>query len=333
MIAIKPFIEVYGTSETYYTDVHFIAVKFTKPILIFKNASEVIPHNSILLVQGELPNPILTKNCYIFQTPKIDNPFIQIGKIDLYLSLFPKNSVIHHTFSAETFFAVTTINPFSSYWHTNSKNRAYRALRDLYLDMGISRKRPTPEHIALFRHFNCKKPNLKNFSSWVPLAKFIFQLGITNGGFFHPNAQFGSLVDKIVKRSVEMEPGPLPPNDFYQCELMLGDEFLGIVCYVDPHFKLKYISPLIVSCQKKAFNDVNRVCCNYWFPLYRCKENWKSRACMYYIINYDRNVYLIHQVLSLLEMAKSEKYQYMRMDLSHALRILTGEGGVGAKET
>lgn len=323
----KPLLEVYGNCDSFNKQLYFLAIRFKKPVLLMKQAPEEIPKEAVVLLEEKtfpLKVPISTM---VFFGSKIQDPINHIGKSDLLLSLFPIDAVLHHTFSHEFLFVVSFTNPFEAIWKKNQRSSAFQALYTLAMVNLICPENVSPMAVALFRHFNSEKVDFNKFSSWIPLAHSMLALNLPRRRpYFYPTPYFGNIVHKIIQRSEKHVPGPLPPDEFYTCEIMLEKgKTMGILFRNSPEFKLQYVSPMVVSNPGRVVRDVNGELCENWFPLYRNKQTWEQVGMTFYVHSYFERLNTFKQIISRLHTLAGEKYRFIYMDFENIAHILLGD--------
>lgn len=321
---LQRFVQAFGDVMKQPKSFYFIALRFKRPFVIMKSVPKKWPTNSLIVVHGtgESHQELLEDSLILFAKSE------DINKGNLLLKLFPDDTVLHHAFSYETLFVVSTCNPFIEFWHKTKNENAFTALKKLAIDQLILKAHYLLfDHITNFRFFNPKKRDLQNFSSWLPLSQSLFMALMNYKKVYFPIPEIGSIAHKIAIRSKNLQLGPLPPKQFYTCEIMFNKpELLGIICNLDSKHNLKYISPMIISLPKMQLKDVNGVNCNMWLPLFQDKNTWLSSGIRFYLQDYHQCLDMVKSVLSWLPLKNyCEKYKFIYMDYIHIGKIMLGE--------
>lgn len=326
LLQLLNFIEVYGNDG--YDDIvstktlYFMAVRFKQPIKIFNSIPQTLPTDSILLLDKQIPMEDVPKNSIVFFNNKSNKK--HIGKAELLISLFPRDCILHSVFEYETLFVVSSSNPFYFTAKCN-KGLAFSALMTLAQDCLIYYESLNISHVINLRFFK-SITTLKTFSSWTPLAQSLFRKLNTKKYTFYPIPQIGKTAYDLLKRSEKFEPGPLPPDDFYTCEIMFEtDTPLGILFLMTSTYQLEYVSPMVVSRPTGTIRDVNGIVCTHWYPLFQNKNRWLTAGCFYYLHSFEWCQYFIRLILSWLKMKNSEKYNLIYMDLINVGKLLMGK--------
>lgn len=330
---LEKFVEFYGNRVR---RIHFIAMRFKRRVIIYKsNALDSVaitpPDNSIIVVHGKCP-PINVTNQTILLFTLGNNLVSGIRVPDdseqtLLRALFPPERLLFSHFHYQTLFLAANENP---YWRITKRCRREVTFKTLCaLLEARQQKRPlTLEEVSNLRFFKSSS-DLKQFNKWKNFAYELCSESFVMTTYSHPSAFFGREVYQILKRS-DSSPGPLPPTQFYECELMIDDSDtarLGIMCLVsrDRDRNVEYVSPMVVVKPMEEFRDCNSVICNMWMPLYNNKENWKNYSLHYYIHGLRYKKFLLQNIVSWLQLQTSEKYKLISLDMLQIVKILFGD--------
>lgn len=317
-------IDFYGNVTTRPALLYFSAVRFTKPVKIFNTLPKKIPENSIIVlgtkVLGE--NIEISTNSLVFYSHDIN----RIKMSDLLGHLFNKITVLYSIFAYDTLFVISTAIPFK-FTKKCFKGGAFTALLNMFVDCYMLKKPLTFEHVINLRHFKVSVKDFKNFSGWLPLCQSLFRQ-LNDGKFtFDPIPKIGAIGHKLLHQSDKMKLGPMPPDDFYTCEVLLDTDVpVGIMFQVTSNNLVQYVSPMVVSYPIQPFRDVNGQVCPYWFPLYQNKHRWRTTGCFFYLQRIGYTYWYIQQILSYLKIRNSEKYTWLYLDFIHVAKLLVDKG-------
>lgn len=329
--ALDKFIDVYGNRHR---RIHFIAMRFKRAIITYKpNTLDTVPieppNNSIVFIRGKCPPINVTDQSFLLYTDDLHVQGIPVpnDSVDTLLrALFPSERVVYSHFRADVLYLVATHNPYARIMKPCRKDQAFRALC-LLSDARQKKRALTLAEVAQLRFFKRYTNELKQFNKWSAFAFEICNEPCYNATFSHPSAYLGREVFQILNRS-QGTPGPLPPPDFYQCEILYTDtEPVGIAFAVSKHRDqdLEYVSPMVVTRPKDKFRDTCSVICNAWLPFYKNRETWQAFGVGYYVLGLHHKKDRLRHILSWLQIQTSEKYRMIYMDLAQVAKILFGE--------
>lgn len=332
---MEKFVEFYGNRQR---RTHFLAMRFKRRVIVYKsNVLDSVPitppDNSIIVLHGNCP-PINVANKQTILLFTLGNTSVSgIHVADdseqtLLRALFPSDRILFSHFQYQTLFLAATENPYWQITHRCRREAAFRTLCSL-LEARQQKRLLSLEEASNLRFFKSSDNNLKQFNKWKHFAFELCSESFVMTTYSHPSAFFGREVYHILKRS-EASPGPLPPPDFYICELLSAEEDrlpLGIMCLVssDRDRSLEYVSPMVVVKHDNTFKDSNYVTCNTWLPLYRNKEHWKQYGIHFYVHGLRYKKILLQNILYWLQLQTSEKYNFIALDLLQIAKILFGD--------
>lgn len=330
---LENFIEVYGNRHRH---LYFLAVRFKRSIIIYKpNSLDTIPiappPNSIIVIRGKCP-PFLVQVPTTFllftDDPRVPGIPVSNNSTDALLrALVSQERILFSFFKFNVLYLITTENRFVRFMQKCRKDKAFAALCT-FKEARLHNRSLTPTEVAELRFFKTPKENdLKHFNKWYYFAYDLCHESCYNTTLSHPSQKLGKDVFSILQRS-DMLPGPLPPPDFYFCEIHLTHTgIMGFAFNISPHRdrELEYVSPMVLQQPKTEFRDSGLVICNTWLPLYRNRETWSTYGLKSYVygLNYKKN--LLKLILSWLQIQTSEKYRWIYLDLMQVARILFGE--------
>lgn len=321
---------------------HFLAVRFKKPILNYRGrfttSSPVeIPEHSIVLFHGPCP-PFRTKpsDHLIYTThphERLANVIVvpNPSEKELLSALFSMRIVHFSCFhkAQSVLYLITQSNPFKEITEKCRKDKAFQALLSLARTILLEKRALSLQDVALMRHFkrNEKLDSFKKFNTWYFLASEMSYDAFKKRMHRPPSAQIGQKVFQILKRSERIHyDEAVMPLEFYDCEVLLTDaQPVGVQCYFNSRQVMEYVSPMVVSDVQRAFSDSSRRICNAWFPLYKNSKSWNDFGLSWYAtrLKYAENA--LPQILRWLRMQTVEKYQLFYKDLSVVGKILLGQ--------
>lgn len=334
---LEKFVEVYGNRQR---RTHFIAMRFKRRVIVYKsNVLDSVPieppANSILVVHGSCPPVnVQNKSFLLFTLGKSNNTFPGIHVADdseqtLLRALFPPDKILFSHFHHQTLFAAATENP---YWRITKRCRREAAFKSLCasLEARLQKRLLTLEEVSDLRFFK-SSGDPRQFNKWKHFAFELCSESFVATTYAHPSAFFGREVYQILKRS-DASPGPLPPPDFYRCELWSCDDAdatvpLGMMCVFSSgrDRTLEYVSPMVVADPKRPFRDTSSVVCETWYPFYRNRENWKRFGLHFYVHGLRYKKIQLQNIVSWLQLQTSEKYKLIYMDMAQVAKILFGD--------
>lgn len=325
------FVDFYGNKSK---RTHFVAMRFKRRVIVYKsNPLDSVPieppDNSIIVVHGACPPINVTNKSILLFTLGVNSiPGIRVAddsEQTLIRALFPPEKLLFSHFHYHTLFFAAHDNPYFRITHRCRREAAFKTLCAL-LEARLLRRPLTLEEVSNLRLFKSSK-DLKQFNKWKNFAFELCSESFVMTTYSHPSAFFGKEVYQILKRS-NVAPGPLPPSDFYQCEIFFTDtEPLGVMCLVsnERDRAVQYVSPMVVMKPKDQFRDSNSVICNTWFPFYRNKETWNTFSLAFYIHGLRYKKFQLQNILSWLQLQTSEKYKFIYLDLLQVFKILFGD--------
>lgn len=330
---LERFIDVYGNFRKFY----FLAIRFKRPVIKYINvvgsSAPIEPlKDCILFIGGKCPPIQLNNVPFLLFTSGSDYPEQAIrvsnsSEETLLRSLVPCNFLYSIYYShTRTLFMITLTNPFLKYWVRGRRDKAFHALYELTIASLFEQRPLTPQEASYIRFFHRNKgpDQYEHFNAWNYLARHICYNSFVLTVNCFPSADLGKEIFHILERS-EKHYGPLPPSDFYQCELLLDDsKHLGIMVLISDQ-TIKYVSPMVVVKPNMSFRDCNSIICNTWLPLYRNFETWNTYGLAFYLKDLRNNQQYLADILSLLNIHTVEKYKFMYSDLLQIAHILLGE--------
>lgn len=329
---LDKFVEIYGNRSR---RTHFVAMRFKRRVIVYKsNPLDSVPitppDNSVIVVHGKCPPIDVThKTILIFSLGNDPvTPGIRVtddSEQTLLRALFPSEKILFSHFHYHKLFFAAHENP---YWAITKRCRREAAFKTLcaLLEARLQKRPLTLVEVSNLRFFKCSK-DLKQFNKWKNFAFELCSESFVMTTYSHPSAFFGKEVYQILKRSYDF-PGPLPPPDFYQCEIFFTDtEPLGVMCLVsnERDRTVEYVSPMVVEKPKDQFRDNNSVICNTWLPFYRNKETWNFYSLPFYIHGLRYKKFQLQNIISWLQLQTSEKYKFIYLDLLQVVKILFGD--------
>jgi hypothetical protein len=115
------------------------------------------------------------------------------------------------------------------------------------------------------------------------------------------------------------------PLQFYECEILLTDsEPVGIL-YLLTGGELEYISPMVITKPpSRGFQDINRVTCPFWMPLFKNYDTWKTFGLNWYLSDLSNCKIRLRQILLWLSIQTVEKYRNIYSDMKHVGKMILG---------
>lgn len=328
---LQNFIQVFGNK---YKRLHYLAIRFKRAIIIYKpNTLDTIainpPEDSIIFIRGKCPPFVTQQKSFLLFTDDLNMQGITVPNSStnaLLRALFPTDKILLSYFKLDVLYLIATANPFSSFMQKCRKDQSFQALYNI-VEARLGRRAFTLPEVAQLRFFKSNQNNLKQFNRWSAFAFYLCNESCYQVTYAHPSAYLGKAVYWILNRS-NLPPGPLPPPDFYQCEILYTDtEPVGVAFATSIHNEqdLEYVSPMVVTKPQVSFRDTCSVMCNSWMPLYKNKETWEKYSLGYYLYGFFYKKNRLKQILSWLQIQTSEKYRLLYLDLKQVAKILFGE--------
>lgn len=327
---LDKFIQVYGNR---YRRFHFIALRFKRAIITYNsNSLDTVPiappNNSVIVVRGKCPPITITNQSFLLFTQSSHVRGIPVANNStecLLRALFPQNKILFSYCKSGVLFLIATENRYLGIMKKCRKDQAFKILYNL-ADARLKKRALTLSEVSNLRFFKRYNDDLKQFNKWTSFAFHLGSDACIETTLSHPSAYLGREVFLILKRS-EHPPGSLPPPDFYQDEIFMETDPVGIAYSVSKgrDSQIEYVSSMVVSKPSADFQDSGGVICNDWLPLYKNRETWQRFGMVYYVHGLHFKKYLLKHILSWLQIQTSKKHEMIYRDLVQIAKILFGE--------
>ncbi|GBO43669.1 hypothetical protein AVEN_114228-1 [Araneus ventricosus] len=325
-------IEAFGNNYGNYT---FVAIRFKKPVAFFKKRSRLVQNinpseDTVAVIDASNRSAARIESheqslLYVVNGDE-DSPGLSVASKrdrDLLLKLIPEEYTRFSTYYIDTLYVLCLANPFAKFWKPIRRHRVFYALKDMTL--AVLADRVTLRDLILFQHFK-RNHGSRDTVQWSSWYQFLYRLSaphFENHLGCRPSVDIAKKLQNVLEKSEKDYDVPLPPSDFYLCEITLDEEAsTGVLFRVGGEARVEYVSPMIVSFTDKRFKDVNREFCNRWLPLYRSKERWLSKGLSFYLSRFSENRKHLEQLVAWLSVQTAEKYVHLLRDLKVCDTIL-----------